>query len=66
MKEEEPLSVPSELMSEILSDMILRVFADWNRRLRLCLLMEGEYVEQSASMLWFLTALDKRARRVRV
>jgi hypothetical protein len=44
-KEEELCSVLSELMSEIPPDMILRVFADWNGRLQLCLLIEGEYVE---------------------
>jgi hypothetical protein len=37
--------VLSELISKIPPDMIVRVFADWNRRLWLCLLMEGEYVE---------------------
>jgi hypothetical protein len=41
-EEEELLSVLSELMSAIPPDMILRVFADWDRRLRRCLLMEGE------------------------
>jgi hypothetical protein len=43
--EEEVLPVPSGLISEIPPDMSLRVFADWNRRLRLCLVIEGEYVE---------------------
>jgi hypothetical protein len=44
--EEEELSLMlSELVSETLPDMILRLFADWNRRPRLCLLMEGGYVE---------------------
>jgi hypothetical protein len=60
--EEEGLSsVLSELTSEI-----LRVFADWNRRLRLCLLVEGEYVEQSLNLLRLLTGSIKRAWRVRV
>jgi hypothetical protein len=44
-EEEELSSVLSELMSEIQPNMILRAFAGWNRRPRLCLLMEGEYVE---------------------
>jgi hypothetical protein len=65
-EEEEFLSVFSELMNEIPLDMIMRVFADWDRGLRLWLLIEGEYVEQSFNMLWFLTGLDKHARRVRV
>jgi hypothetical protein len=43
--EEGLLSVLAELMSEIPPDMILRVFADWDRWLWSCLLMEGEYVE---------------------
>jgi hypothetical protein len=38
----ELLSVISDPMNEIPPDMILRVFADWDRRLRCCLLMEGE------------------------
>jgi hypothetical protein len=37
-------SVLSELMSDIPPDMVLRVLGHWNRRLRLCLLMEEEYV----------------------
>jgi hypothetical protein len=45
IEEGEPLSVLSELASEIPTDMILRVFADRNRRPRLCLLMKGEFVE---------------------
>jgi hypothetical protein len=45
-EEEELASVLSELISEIPPDMTPRVFADWNRRLWLCLLIEGEYVEQ--------------------
>jgi histone-lysine N-methyltransferase SETMAR len=44
-EEEELLSALSELMSEIPPDMILRVFEDWDRRLRLCLQRKGEYVE---------------------
>jgi hypothetical protein len=44
-EENELLSVFSELMSEIPPDMIFWVFADWHRRRRSCLLMEGEYVE---------------------
>jgi hypothetical protein len=44
-EEEELSSVLSELMGEIQHCMLLRVFADWNRRLQLCILMEGEYVE---------------------
>jgi histone-lysine N-methyltransferase SETMAR len=65
--EEEELSlVLSQCMSEIPPDMILRVFADWDRRLRRCLLMEGEYVEYRFNLNWFLTDLNKRARRVRV
>jgi hypothetical protein len=44
-EEEELLSVRSALMSEIPPDMTLQVFADWDRRLRRWLLMEGEYVE---------------------
>jgi hypothetical protein len=39
------LSVLSELMSEAPPDIILGAFADWDRCLRYCLLMEGEYVE---------------------
>jgi hypothetical protein len=38
-------TVLSELMSDTPSDMILRVFVDWDRRLRCCLAMEGEQVE---------------------
>jgi hypothetical protein len=41
---EQLLSVLFEALREIMPDMILRVVADWNRMLRLCLLMEGEYV----------------------
>jgi hypothetical protein len=44
-EKKELLSVLSELMSEAPPDMIVRVFADWNQRLRLCLLMDGECVE---------------------
>jgi hypothetical protein len=44
-EEEELLSVLSELMSEIPLGIILPVFAGWDRKLRHCLLMEGEYVE---------------------
>jgi hypothetical protein len=44
-EEEEFSSMLSELVSETLPGMILRLFADWNRRPRPCLLMEGEYVE---------------------
>jgi hypothetical protein len=39
------LSVVSELMRENLPDIILRVFADWDRRPRFCRLLTGEYVE---------------------
>jgi hypothetical protein len=39
---EERLSVLSELMGEISPGMIVRVFADWNQKLRFCCLMEGE------------------------
>jgi hypothetical protein len=65
-EEEQLLSVLSERMSEIPPDMILRLFADWNRRLPLCLPIDGEYVEQGFDLLWFVTGSDKRARRVRV
>jgi hypothetical protein len=65
-EEEELLSVLSEFINEIPPDMPLRVFADWNRRGRFCLLMEGEYVEYSFTLLWFLTGLGKRALRVQV
>jgi hypothetical protein len=65
-EEEEFLWLPSELMSEIPPDMILRVFADWHRRLWLCVLMEWQYGEQSFNLLWLLTGLDKRTLRVRV
>jgi hypothetical protein len=44
-EEKEILSVLSGLMSEAPPDMIVRVFADWNQRLRLCLLMDREYIE---------------------
>jgi hypothetical protein len=44
-EEEEILSVFSEPMSENPPDMILQVFANWNRWLRCCLLVEGEYAE---------------------
>jgi hypothetical protein len=44
-EDEEFLSVLSELMSDGPLDRILRVFADWNRRLPRCCLMAGEYVE---------------------
>jgi hypothetical protein len=44
-EKEEPSSVLPEPMNEILPDPILRVFADWNRRLRLSRLMKGEYVQ---------------------
>jgi hypothetical protein len=37
--------VLSELMNEIPPDMSERVFADWDLRLRRCLLMKAEYVE---------------------
>jgi hypothetical protein len=43
--EEELFSVLSEHMNEIAPDMILRVFADWDRRPWRCFLMEGEYVK---------------------
>jgi hypothetical protein len=65
-EEEELLSVLSEPISEIPSDLILRGFADWDRRLRVCPLMEGEYVEEGFDVNWFLIGLDKRARRVPV
>jgi histone-lysine N-methyltransferase SETMAR len=42
VEEGELLSVPSAFLSEIPPDLILRVFADWNRRRRLCLRMAGE------------------------
>jgi hypothetical protein len=44
-EEEELLSVLSELMSETPPDMILPVLADWNRRVWLCVLMEGKCAE---------------------
>jgi hypothetical protein len=44
-EEEELLSMLSEPMSEIPPNMILRVFANGDRRLQRCLLMEGEHVE---------------------
>jgi hypothetical protein len=65
-EEEELLSVLSVFMSEIRLDMILRVSADWHRRLWCCLLMEGEYAEQGFNLNWFLTGLNNRARRGRV
>jgi hypothetical protein len=65
-EEEELLSVLSDLMSEIPPDIILRVFVDWDGRLWRCLLIEGEYVEYSFTLTWFLTGFDKRTRRVRV
>jgi hypothetical protein len=65
-EEEEFLSVLYEFMNEIPPDVVLQVFSNWNRRLRLCLLMEGGCVEQHFNLLWFSTGLDKRARRVRV
>jgi hypothetical protein len=44
LEEEEELgSIPSELMSEIPSDMILRIFDHWRRRR--CFMMELEYIE---------------------
>jgi hypothetical protein len=49
--EEELLSVLSGLTSEIPLDMILQVVADWNRRPRRCLLIQGEHVELSFIML---------------
>jgi hypothetical protein len=64
--EEELISVPCELMSEIPPDMILRVFADWGSWLRRCLLMEAEYIEYSFYLNWCLTGLAKHARRARV
>jgi hypothetical protein len=63
---EELFSVFSELMSEIPPDVILRVFAGWNPRPWLCLLMKGEDSEEGFSLMWFLTGLDKRARGVQV
>jgi hypothetical protein len=44
-EEGELLWVLPELESEIPPEMILRVVADWNRRLRLWLRKEREYVE---------------------
>jgi hypothetical protein len=41
-EEEELLFVLSDVMSEIPLDMILPVFADWDRQLRRCLLMLGK------------------------
>jgi hypothetical protein len=41
-EDEELLSVLSDLMNEITSGMISRVLAEWDQRLWLCLLMEGE------------------------
>jgi hypothetical protein len=46
IEEEELFSVLYEPMSEIPSDMILRVFDDWDRWLRRHLLMERESVEE--------------------
>jgi histone-lysine N-methyltransferase SETMAR len=65
-EEKELLAVLSERMSEILPDTILRVFADWDRWLWRCLLMEGECVEESIDLSWFLADLDERAWRVRI
>jgi hypothetical protein len=64
-EEEELASALSELMSKSPPDMILRVFADWNRRLWLCLLMKREYVWQAFNLLCFLTGLDKLPRSFR-
>jgi hypothetical protein len=46
---EEILSVFSELMCEIPPDMILQVFANWNRRLWLCLLKEGNMLSKAST-----------------
>jgi hypothetical protein len=46
-EEEEVLSVLSELMSEIPPDMISRALFDWDRWLRLYILIKGAYVELS-------------------
>jgi hypothetical protein len=51
-EEEELSSVLSELMGEIQHRTILRVFADWNRRLRLCILMEGVKLERAVVFDW--------------
>jgi hypothetical protein len=56
----------SGLMSETPLDMILWVFAAWDWRSRDYFLVEGEYVEYSFNLKWFLTGLDKHAQRVRV
>jgi hypothetical protein len=45
LEKEELFLVLSEFMSEIPPDMIVRFVADWNRRLWLCILAEGENVE---------------------
>jgi hypothetical protein len=44
-EDKELLLAFSELISAILPHMIVLAFADWNRKLRLCLLKEGQYVE---------------------
>jgi hypothetical protein len=44
-EEEELLLVLYNLMSRIPPDILFRVLADWDRRLRFCLLMGVEYVE---------------------
>jgi hypothetical protein len=44
-EEEKLLSVPFELVREILPGMILRVYNDWDRRPRGSVLMKGEYTE---------------------
>jgi hypothetical protein len=44
-EEEELLSALSEPINEIPSDMLLWVLAKWNQKVRLCLLMKGEYFE---------------------
>jgi hypothetical protein len=41
-KEEDPLSVFSEVMSELSHQVILRVFTDWDRRLRHCFLAKDD------------------------
>jgi hypothetical protein len=58
-QEEELLSGLAGLMSEIPPDVILRVFADWNQSLRLCLLTEDEYAEPSSSFHGFESQLPK-------
>jgi hypothetical protein len=45
VEEEELILVLSELLGEIPPDMILRVFADWNRRLRHRPRMERKYAD---------------------